>query len=139
MLSIVYSSAATRPFSNEDLQALLEHSRASNARLGLTGVLVYRSGKFLQLLEGEEAVVHERMTAIAGDDRHEAVRVLLEDEVERRSFPDWTMGFPQPDLSEQEVPGLRRAFDDIDADRSSAGTLPAFRALVGWFREEHDR
>lgn len=138
MRSIVYSSTATRRFDADDLAALLAQSRETNSRLGLTGVLVHRDGRFLQLLEGPDEVVHDRMQAIQGDARHGEVRVLLEDEVDERQFPEWTMGFGSSDDSLAEIPGYRRTFDDIDADRSESGTLPALRALIAWFRDRHD-
>lgn len=136
MLSIVYSSAAARRFSAEDLAALLQQSRATNERTGLTGLLVHRDGRFLQLLEGSEEAVRERMAAIESDERHGRIRVLIEDEIEQRRFPGWTMGYEGP--AGEDVPGFRRTFDDVDADRSTSGTLPALRALLAWFRERHD-
>lgn len=136
MRSVVYSSSASHPFSEQDLAALLRQSRANNARDGLTGLLMHRDGRFLQLIEGPDGAVERRMAAIESDDRHGGVRVLLEDEVEQRRFPDWTMGYEG--AGGEQAPGFRRTFDDIDADRSTSGTLPALRALLAWFRERHD-
>ena len=138
MLSITYSSAALQPFSQDDLLALLEQSRSSNEQDGLTGVLVYRDDRFLQLLEGPDDVVRERMRVIEADDRHGTIRVLLEDEIEERQFPDWTMGFVMTDNGDVQIPGYRRTFDDIDSNRSTSGSLPALRALISWFRAQHD-
>lgn len=39
------------------IDQILEHSRASNAKKGITGILMFRAGIFLQLLEGEEREV----------------------------------------------------------------------------------
>lgn len=138
MLSIVYSSAASHRFSRDDLASLLEQSRRSNESEDLTGLLVYRDGRFLQLLEGPDEAVRERMRIIEADDRHGAIRVLLEDEIEQRQFPDWTMGYAETEAGAPEIPGYRRTFDDVDSDRSTSGSLPALRALIGWFREQHD-
>ena len=57
LLSVVYSSTAVVPFSDHDLFELLEHSRENNARDGLTGMLLYRDERFLQVLEGPEEAV----------------------------------------------------------------------------------
>lgn len=138
MLSIVYSSAASQRFSSEELAALLEQSRKSNEQDNLTGLLVYRDGRFLQLLEGPADAVRDRMGVIEADDRHGMIRVLLEDEIEERQFPDWTMGYAETDNGEVTIPGYRRTFDDIDSNRSTSGSLPALRALIGWFRMQHD-
>jgi hypothetical protein len=40
MFFLVYVSSATRPFSGEDLRALLETCRKNNAGLGVTGMLL---------------------------------------------------------------------------------------------------
>ncbi|AUZ89011.1 hypothetical protein CVO76_16195, partial [Arthrobacter agilis] len=48
-LSIVYSSTATRPLNDADLSALLAISRRNNARAEVTGMLLYRGGRFLQV------------------------------------------------------------------------------------------
>ena len=138
MLSMVYSSAAVQDFSGDDLAALLRQSRSANARDGLTGVLMHRDGRFLQLIEGPDDVVRARMHAIEQDARHDRVRVLLEDEIDDRRFPEWTMGYEEAAGTDPATPGYRRTFDDIDADRSVSGTLPALRALLGWYRDRHD-
>ncbi len=137
MLSIVYSSTAVEPFSPEQLAELLVRSRAANERLGLTGLLVHRGGRFLQLLEGPDRAVIDRMAAIEHDPRHGAVRVLLEDGIDERRFPEWTMGYEAP-ATVEGAPGHRRTFDDLDADQSTSGTLPALRELLRWFRAQHD-
>ena len=47
---IVYVSSATRPFQEAELQDLLLKARENNARLGVTGMLLYIGGNFMQLL-----------------------------------------------------------------------------------------
>jgi Sensors of blue-light using FAD. len=48
MFFLVYVSSATRPFSREDLRVLLETCRKNNAELGVTGMLLYKDGNFMQ-------------------------------------------------------------------------------------------
>lgn len=139
MLSVVYSSSATTEFSEADLAALLVASRANNARDDLTGVLAYRDGRFLQLLEGPLESVRERMRIIEKDPRHEAVTVLLEEVTQRRSFPDWTMGYERVDDERADaVPGYRATFDGLGDGTPSGGTLLALRQLVGWYSSRAD-
>lgn len=54
LLSVVYSSDACEPFSPERLESLLELSHANNAERHITGMLLYRRGRFIQYLEGPE-------------------------------------------------------------------------------------
>ncbi|MCY1695262.1 BLUF domain-containing protein [Curtobacterium sp. SL109] len=134
MLSLIYSSVATSVLEPQELTALLAQSRASNEQTGITGMLLYRNGYFLQVLEGPDAVVRRKMQTIRDDGRHTKVSVLLEDVIEDRQFPEWTMGFPA-DAELEDVPGYRATFDDLDAHEGDAvSSVPALRALVGWFQ-----
>ena len=64
LITLIYGSAAVDPFTEPELIALLEKSRANNQSLGVTGMLVYRDGNFLQVLEGEaEQVDTDRIVA----------------------------------------------------------------------------
>ena len=57
MIRIVYISIATRPMGEEKLVELLQQCRENNRQRNVTGMLVYRDGAFLQLLEGGEDAV----------------------------------------------------------------------------------
>ena len=92
---LVYVSSAVELFSTEDLVALLAKSRANNERAGLSGMLLYKDGNFMQALEGEEAAVKETHARILRDPRHRGVITLIQGEQEGRQFPDWSMGFHQ--------------------------------------------
>jgi hypothetical protein len=143
LLSLVYASAATAEFTAVDLEALLRHSRTSNQADGVTGMLLYRRGRFLQLLEGPADAVRAKMTEIRRDPRHENVRVLLEEDVPARQFPEWTMGYATEDALEQvDVPGYRTTFDDLDMIPDTGNELGpivgALRELIWWFRMNTD-
>jgi hypothetical protein len=104
---IVYASAATRLFSKPDLLALLTKARENNQRLGVTGLLLYRDGDFIQLIEGERSTVQALYRTILADPRHSSTFVITEGDTEERLFADWSMGFR--DLSDpavQATPGF---------------------------------
>ncbi len=94
---IIYCSQATYDFSSDELVALLEVSRRNNESVGLSGMLLYSSQSFLQVLEGEPTALAATYGRIAADDRHSSLRLLLEAEVTAPLFPDWTMGFEDVD------------------------------------------
>ena len=100
MKRIIYCSQATSDVSPDELVALLELSRANNERAGLSGMLLYSSQSFLQLLEGEEEALHATYARILADDRHMNLRMLLNADVTAPMFPDWTMGFEHVDDEE---------------------------------------
>lgn len=132
----MYTSVETDPFDAEDLTRLLTQSRSANDATGVTGVLLYRRGRFVQYLEGGAEQVHELMQRISADPRHRAVRVLVDDERESRYFSHWTMGFISEDTPPASMPiGFRTAFNDLDAIGDDAAALRAFRDLSQMFRE----
>lgn len=135
MLSVVYSSIATHPFDDAELEALLRTSRAGNERVDVTGVLFAKNGYFLQLLEGPDAAVLEKMATIRDDPRHEKVTTLLKEPIVERQFPEWTMAFATAeDQDLVDVPGYRTAFADLDEVTDGTGPAPALRELVRWFQ-----
>lgn len=83
----------SQPFGFDDamLDGILLQARRNNPKLGLTGALVVRGDLYLQLLEGPKAAVEATFARIVRDNRHLAVRLLVNDSVSERLFPDWTM------------------------------------------------
>ena len=100
MKRIIYCSQASSDVSPEELVALLELSRANNKQAGLSGMLLYSSQSFLQVLEGEEGPLQATYARILADDRHMNLRMLLSADVPAPMFPDWTMGFDHVDDEE---------------------------------------
>ena len=106
MISLIYVSSAVVPFSPEELRMLLATSRHNNAQLGVTGMLLYKDGNFMQAIEGKEAVIRQLHRKIRLNPRHEGLITLLEKPIERRQFSDWSMGFKNPrDPSVHALPG----------------------------------
>jgi len=93
MYQIVYISSAVTPFSKDQLLELLNHCRTSNQRNGLTGMLLYKDGNFMQVLEGEQEAVERRFDLIRRDPRHKDVIVIETSQTPQRQFGEWSMGF----------------------------------------------
>ena len=93
MTSLTYVSSATHPFTNRELATLLAKCRESNSRNGITGMLLYKDGTFMQVLEGPPAIVKRRFMDIRLDHRHEGLITLTEQVIETRKFSDWSMAF----------------------------------------------
>jgi len=71
----------------------LSHWRATNARLGITGGLLYSEGHVMQVPEGGAKSVRALFAAIAADSRHRSVTRLADGPVQGRAFADWSMRF----------------------------------------------
>lgn len=100
MKRIIYCSQSTTDISPEELIALLELSRRNNERAGLSGMLLYCSQSFLQVLEGDDEALRTTYDRILVDDRHTNLRMLMNADVAAPLFPDWTMGFEHVDDEE---------------------------------------
>ena len=92
---LVYNSAAiSEDLGSQDLESILIGARKRNCLLGVTGLLVYRNGEFLQLLEGDYDVVqHIYHDVILYDERHTSIGIAWQGSVAQRSFAQWSMGF----------------------------------------------
>ncbi|PZE88894.1 BLUF domain-containing protein [Curtobacterium sp. MCBD17_008] len=126
--SLVYMSSATEHFDGPALDAVLERSRVRNTEDGLTGLLVHREGRFMQLLEGPHDAVISTYGRIVGDPRHDEVRLLVEETIHTRRFPEWSMAFSRD--TDVEPP---EGFSDFLTGDTSADASKA-RELLRWFR-----
>ncbi|OQW93933.1 MAG: hypothetical protein BWK79_08525 [Beggiatoa sp. IS2] len=91
LVQIVYASKAIRPYVPEELNQLAERSRANNTALGITGILLYSAGVFIQLLEGEKSAVEKLYQSIQSDKGHYEIKCLVEEPITQRSCPQWEM------------------------------------------------
>ena len=72
--------------------AILRRSKTDNPGVGITGVLCFSGGIFLQVLEGGRTAVNRLYNRIAADKRHTDVELLLYEEIGERRFAGWSMG-----------------------------------------------
>ena len=93
MYHIVYHSVAVGQPTTEDLRFLLRQSRRNNAGLGITGLLLYGNGHYLQVLEGLQTPLEQLFSVIKQDCRHSQVLTLSAGPIRKRVFATWSMGF----------------------------------------------
>jgi hypothetical protein len=98
--AIAYVSSATQLMAPPELEQLLEDARDFNLKVGVTGVLLYSDGNFMQYFEGSEDAVRETYGRIRTSKRHKGIIEVLNERIAQRSFADWQMGFAQPTQSE---------------------------------------
>ena len=92
LVRLMYASRATATPADADLAAILKSSREHNPAEGITGLLCFDDGVFVQVLEGGRDAVNARYQRIAQDGRHRDVILLAYEEITERAFPGWTMG-----------------------------------------------
>lgn len=91
--SQIYVSSAVTPLDDQALMALLAQARRNNAAHGVTGMLLYDSGNFMQALEGPADAVDATFARIRRDSRHKSIIAMHAEYLMERAFADWTMGF----------------------------------------------
>jgi hypothetical protein len=107
MFRMAYVSTASKLFDSDELRLLLKQARENNNRDGITGMLLYKNGQFMQVLEGSAEAVTATFSRISRDPRHRKVKVLLNGAVQERRFSSWSMAFRDLSLPDhQEVPGF---------------------------------
>lgn len=95
MFRVIYLSSATRLLSNDELSFLLRNAKIKNRKNNITGLLLYIDGDFLQVIEGEKKDVLHLFELIKIDERNRSIITVFSDDVDKRQFPDWLMGFSQ--------------------------------------------
>jgi hypothetical protein len=127
MYHLLNVSSAVNLFTDPQLEELLKVSRHNNESQGVTGLLLYIGGNFIQLLEGEKEMVLAAHLRIANDPRHRGMITLLQGDCEKRDFSEWSMGFKKVAGSDAEkAPGYSdflRQDADLSTQRSAAMKL----------------
>jgi hypothetical protein len=93
MIQTLYVSKATKPMSEDEILEILKQSRERNKEDSITGMLLYVKEKFFQILEGEESKVSETYERILKDERHTDIKLIKKFDIQKRVFPEWSMGF----------------------------------------------
>ena len=93
MFFLVYVSSAVTPFTPSELVDLLAKSHENNGKLDISGMLLYKDGNFMQVLEGEETAVRRLYTKIGRDPRHKGIIDIIDGQQESRQFASWSMAF----------------------------------------------
>ena len=85
LVRLLYASRAVDP-SPEAIESILAQSRQHNSLTGITGILCYGGGIFLQAIEGGRMQVSELFGHIQRDARHKDVALLHYEEIFERRF-----------------------------------------------------
>ena len=99
LYTIVYVSIATQEMSAEDLKKIFKAGRANNEKAGITGMLLYRDGFFLQVIEGEEAQVDALYKKVIEDSRHTNHLLIYKRPIEKRAFSEHLLSASDVDAS----------------------------------------
>lgn len=140
LFHLIYVSTAVTPMSSAELEDLLVQARARNQENRITGMLLYRAGYFMQVLEGDEERVTKVFSDVERDRRHKSVDVLRAEYIPHRDFPDWSMGFENLDkASLADLPGFTRFLEqNFTPDCFSENTAEAHAMLLAFKKRADD-
>lgn len=122
---LVYASKnlinAPEPAMLAEIEQVMAASTRNNARVDVTGALLFNRGGFAQVLEGPRKGVETTFERIQRDTRHGDVTVLQCGPAEERKFAGWSMAFVGQSAKGQALwssLALRSGFDlaRMDAD-----------------------
>jgi hypothetical protein len=91
LVRLLYASRAVDTSAGA-IETILAQSRQHNPTCGITGILCYGGGIFLQAIEGGRMAVSALYGHIQKDSRHKDVVLLDYEEISERRFGGWTMG-----------------------------------------------
>jgi len=91
LISLTYASRSTESFHEHEIPDLLQQVRIANAKQQITGMLLYISGSFLQVLEGPPELVDAVFSKLHTDKRHTQLRLIAREPLPERAFEGWTM------------------------------------------------
>jgi hypothetical protein len=136
MITLIYASSAVRLMTQDELIELLTKAREKNQRLDITGMLLYKEGNFLQILEGPEAAVDALFNTIQQDPRHRGVIRIMRRPLETRQFAEWEMGFTQIDPSiVEKLPGYSAFLNEsLNSEEMQKNPSRAYKFMLT-FRE----
>ena len=72
--------------SYRDVRGIEEVAASLNPAVGITGILCYGGGQFLQALEGEREAVNTLYHHIETDPRHASCSLMLVEDIATRDF-----------------------------------------------------
>lgn len=93
MVRYIYTSKIAQRLNQEGIQKIIQSAVKYNELNEITGLLISNFEYFFQVLEGPEQNVATLFNTIKTDNRHENIHLLTKDDVNRRLFPNWKMGY----------------------------------------------
>jgi hypothetical protein len=130
LIQLIYVSNAEHEMESAELEGILEVSARNNAAGGITGMLLYANGSFLQILEGEAVAVDAAFERISRDPRHANLFVLEREAISERSFARWRMGFKRLGSADAAAHPAHAPFFAHGFDAAALGVRPGLALTI---------
>ena len=93
LVRIIYCSTAAEGVDIDEFRRILTTAQKNNAARDLTGMLMFNSRIFLQVLEGDRKEVNKLYNTLEQDPRHKDLMILKYERAESRNWAEWSMSF----------------------------------------------
>ena len=102
-LQIVYRSVAREPLDLLEVGDFLKTTRGRDRHAKVSGMLLYREGRFVHLIEGPGNAVREAFEHACQDARQQDVKIIEECSSDHAVMPAWAMVYlPATGLDDPE-------------------------------------
>ena len=91
--SIAYISRANENLDNDEIKELLDYAATKNNVVGVKGMILFKDGNFLQVLEGEENQIVNLYEKIQSDERHTDLHEVFNEKSPFALFEDYNSKF----------------------------------------------
>jgi len=91
--AICYISNAPTLLDESELHNLFDYTVEANLKKNITGILTYKDGTFLQLLEGNNHEISTLFEKICKDNRHNNITKMIDRPIDYSIFQEYRTGF----------------------------------------------
>lgn len=103
MYQLIYISSATKSLARAEFLELVAQSQSNNDAVGITGILMYKDGNFMQVMEGDQELIAKLYSTIKVDPRHTLVSIIQEGPISLREYPGWSSSYFNSEEGQYEV------------------------------------
>lgn len=135
LYQIAYISKNVVPGTRQEIKAQLEDilkkAQINNAKLNITGALLYSGDHFCQVIEGGRYDVAQLFKTIQKDERHTDITMLSTEPVSKRSFSDWGMAFAGiEDTMRFNIYGAKHSKDEFKMQQIGKNLVHVLEQLI---------
>lgn len=88
---LIYRSTETRKLSVQEMNKLVRNAQHFNKIKNITGILIYKSGTYVQYIEGKKVDIIMLYEKLLRDERHHSINLLERKSISKRRFSKWAM------------------------------------------------
>lgn len=133
--ALTYTSEAKYPLARPQIDHLLARARERNAQEGVTGVLLYSNGHFMQYLEGPELGLQKIWEIIQADPLHHRIVERSYETILLREFDQWSMAFRASGMNGMSHPMHLDALLSGRFSRNTKSNSRSIEALLAFWNE----